>query len=85
MTNRSQMSSILCLIGPEQLVSFALKLGKIAEINFVYILASTNINQSAPNLVIMYMTITSQNNWIMDQIRPGQSELYAFGLESCYL
>ena len=30
---------------------FALDLGKIAEFDVVYTLASTNINQSAPNLV----------------------------------
>ena len=30
---------------------FALEFGKIAESDFVYTLASTNINQSAPNLV----------------------------------
>ena len=33
---------------------FALEFGKIAESDFVYTLASTNINQSAPNLVKMY-------------------------------
>ena len=36
---------------------FALEFGKIAENDFVYILSSTNINQSAPNLVKVYMTI----------------------------
>ena len=40
--------------GSEQLELFALELGKIAAFNFVYSLASTNINQSAPNLVTMY-------------------------------
>ena len=32
---------------------FALEFRKIAEYDFVYTLASTNINQSAPNLVQM--------------------------------
>ena len=35
----------------------ALELGKIATVDFVYSLASTNINQSAPNLVTMNMSI----------------------------
>ena len=44
-------------IGPEQLELFALELGKIATFDFIYTLASTNINQSAPNLVTMNMSI----------------------------
>ena len=35
---------------PEHPESFALEFGKIAETDFVYTLASANINQSAPNL-----------------------------------
>ena len=35
---------------------------------FVYTLASANINQSAPNLVIVYMTIRSRMSSIMDII-----------------
>ena len=45
------------LIGPEQLKLFALELGKIATLDLVYSLASTNINQSAPDLVTMNMSI----------------------------
>ena len=48
------MSSIMGQIEPEHPELFALEFGKIAESDFVYILASTNINQSAPNLVKMY-------------------------------
>ena len=44
-------------IGQEQLELFALELGKIATVDFVYYLASTNIAQSAPNLVTMNMSI----------------------------
>ena len=44
-------------IGPEQLELFALESGKIATFDFVYSLPSTNINQSAPNLVTMNMSI----------------------------
>ena len=51
------MNSIMGPIGPEQLELFALELGKIATVNFVYCLASTNINQSAPNLVTLNMSI----------------------------
>ena len=47
------MSSIMGPIGPEQLELFALELGKIAAFDFVYSLASTNINQSAANSVTM--------------------------------
>ena len=36
---------------------FALELRKIATFDFVYSVASTNINQSAPNLVPMNMSI----------------------------
>ena len=53
------MSFIIGQIKPEHLELFALDLGKIAASDFVYILASTNINQSAPNLVKMYVTIGS--------------------------
>ena len=49
--------SIMGLIGPEQLELFALELGKIVTLDFVYSLASTNINQSAPNLITMNMSI----------------------------
>ena len=44
-------------IGPEQLELFALELGKITTFNSVYSLASTNINQSAPNLATMNMSV----------------------------
>ena len=55
---------------------FILEFGKIAESNFVYTLASTNINQSAPNLVKMYVTIRSRMKLIMDLIGPELSELF---------
>ena len=51
------MSSIIGQIKPEHPQLFALDFGKIAESDFVYTLASTNINQSAPDLVKMYVTI----------------------------
>ena len=55
-------------IKPEHQELFALEFGKIAETKFVYTLSSTNINQSAPNLVKMYMTIRSRMSSIMDLI-----------------
>ena len=45
-------------------------------------LASTNINQSAPNLVRMYMTIRSRMSLIMELIGPEPSELSALELEN---
>ena len=64
-------------IEPELPELFALEFGKIAETDFVYTVSSTNINQSAPNLVKMYVTIRSQMSLIMDEIRPKLSELFA--------
>ena len=45
-------------------------------------LASTNINQSAPNLVKMYMTISSWMSFIMEVIGIELSELSALELEN---
>ena len=61
------------IIGPEHPELFASEVGKIAEFDFVYTQASTNINQSVPNLVRMYVAIRSRMSWIMDAIGP---ELY---------
>ena len=60
------MSSNMEQIEPESPELFVLEFRKIAESDFVYYLASTNINQSAPNLVKMYVTIRSRMRWIMD-------------------
>ena len=72
-------------IGPEQLELFALELGKIAAFDFVYFLASTNINQSTPNLVTMYMSIRSQISLIMGQVIPDHSVLSALKIETLNL
>ena len=56
---RFRMSSIMGQIEPERLELFALEFVKIAEYDFVCTLSSTNINQSAPNLVKMYVIIRS--------------------------
>ena len=70
------MSSIMEQIEPEHPELFVLEFGKIAESDFVYTLASTSINQSALNLVKMYVTIRYQIRSIMDLIRPELSELF---------
>ena len=70
---RSQMCLIMGQIKREHLELFALELGKIAECDFVYTLSSTNINQSAPNLVRMYVIIRSWISLIMDLIGPELS------------
>ena len=59
------MCLIMSLIGLERLELFALELEKIATFDSVYTLASTIINQWAPNLVKLYMTINSCLSSIM--------------------
>ena len=76
------MSSIIGQIESEHPELFAREFGKIAESDFVYAPASTNIDQSAPNLVKMYMTIRSRMISIMDVIRPELSELSTLELEN---
>ena len=76
------MSSIMGQIEPEHSELFALEFGKIAESVFVYTLASTNIKQSAPNLVKMYMTIRSRMSSIMDLIGPKLSKVSALEFEN---
>ena len=62
------MSTIMGIIGPEHPKLFALELGKITEFDFINTLASTNINQSIPNLVKLNTTIRSQISSFMDVI-----------------
>ena len=79
---KSRMSLIMGQIEPELPDLFALEFGKITESDFVYTPASTNIDQSAPNLVKMYMTIRSQMSLFMDLIGPEFSELSALEFEN---
>ena len=79
---KSRMILILGQIESEHPELFALKFGRIAESNFVYFLASTNIDQSTPNLVKMYVTIRLRMSLIMDLIRPELFELSALKLEN---
>ena len=74
---KSRMSLILRQIESEHPELFALEFVKIAESDFVYTLASTNIDQSASNLVKMYVTIRLWMSSIMDLIGPELFELFA--------
>ena len=76
------MSLIKGEIEPEHPELFALEFGKIAEYDFVYTLSSTNINQSTPNLVKIYVITRSQMSSIMDLIGFELSELYTRELEN---
>ena len=78
----SQTSSILGQIESEHLELFALEFGKIAESDFVYTSTSTNIDQSAPNLVKMYVTIRLWMTLIIDLIGPELPELSALEFEN---
>ena len=71
------MSKNMGQIEPEHLELFALEFGKIAEYDFVYTLSSTNIDQSAPNLVKMYVIIRSRMSSIMEQIKLEHPDLFA--------
>ena len=82
MLMRARMSSIMGQIEAEHLELFVLEFGKIAESYFVYTLASTNIDQSTPNLVKMYVTIRSQMSSNMVLIRPELFELSALEFEN---
>ena len=81
MSIRSQMSPITSQIEQEHPELFALEFA-IAEIDFVYALLSTNIDQSALNLIKMYVIIRSWLSLIMDLIGPELSELSALELEN---
>ena len=79
---KSRLSLIIGQIESENPELFALKFGKIAESDFVYTPASTNIDQSTPNLVKIYMTRRSRMRMIMDVIKPELSELSTLELEN---
>ena len=79
---RSRINSIMGQIEPEHPELFAFEFGKIAEYDFVYSLLSTNIDQSAPDLVKMYVIIRSPMSSIMDIIGLELSEVSALELEN---
>ena len=82
MPTKSWMSLIMGQIELEHPELFALEFGKIAESDFVYTLASTNIDQSAPNLVKMYVTIRSRMSSIMNLMGSELIELSALEFEN---
>ena len=69
----------------EQPELFAVELRKNVEFDFICTLASTNINQSAPKFVKIYVTIRSWMSLIMGLIGLKQHELFALKLELLYL
>ena len=79
---RSWMILIMGQIEAEHPELFALEFGKIAGYDLVYTLSSRNINQSAPNLVKLYVIIRSRMSSIMDLIGSELSKLSAFELEN---
>ena len=79
---RAEMSLIMGQIELEHPELFALEFGKIAESDVVYTLASTNIDQSTPNLVKMYMTIRSRMSSLIDIFGPELFQLSALELEN---
>ena len=79
---KSRMISIMGQIKLEHPELFALEFGKIVESDFFYTLASTNIDQSTPTLVKMYVTIRSRMSLIMDLIGLELFELSALKLEN---
>ena len=82
MTIRSRMSSIMELIGPELFKLSALELENLPYLILFNTLASVNIDQSAPNLVRMYMTIRSRMSSIMELMGPELYELSDLELEN---
>ena len=56
---QSRMSSNMGQIESEHPELFAVEFGKIAESNFVYTLATANVDQLVPNMVFMYVTARS--------------------------
>ena len=65
---RSWMNSIMDLIGPKLSELFALEFAKIAESNFVYTLATANVDQLVPNMGTVNMTINSWMSSIIGHI-----------------
>ena len=63
------MRLVMDLIGPELSELLPLEFAKIAESDFVYTIASTNVDQLVPNMVTIYMTMRSWMSLIMGQIQ----------------
>ena len=74
-TVRSLMSLVMDLIGPELSELFAFEFAKIAESDFVFTLASTNLDQLVPNMVTIYMTVRS---WISSIMGQSDSNIWSY-------
>ena len=81
MPMRAQMSLIMGQIEQNIRSYLPLNLEKLQNLT-VYTLASTNIDRSAPNLVVLYVTIRSRMSSIIDLIEPELSELSALEFEN---
>ena len=68
-TIRSRIRLIKDLIGPELSELFAYEFAKIVESDFVYTLASTNVDELVPNMVTIYLTMKSWMSLIIGQIQ----------------
>ena len=81
-TIRLQISSIMDLIRPELFELSAFELEKISIFDFVYTLASANIDQSVPKLATVYIAIKSQMSLIIEQIESENPDLFVleFGI-----
>ena len=62
------MRLIMDSIRPELSELFPLEFAEIAESDFVYTIASTNVDQLVPNMITVYMTMRSWMSLIMGQI-----------------
>ena len=82
MSIKSWMSLILGQIEREHPKLFALEFGKIAESDFVYTLASTNIEKINTKLGQNVLTIRLWMSSIMDLIGPELFELFATEFEN---
>ena len=68
-TLRPRISLNMDLIEPELSELLALEFAKIAESNFVYTLATANVDQLIPKMVTIHMTMSSWMSSILGQIR----------------
>ena len=68
-------------MGPDLFELSALHILKFAIFDYVYSLASANIDQSVPNLATIHMPMRAPMSSIMGQIEPEHPELFALELE----
>ena len=70
------MSSIMDIIGPELSKLSALELENFSIFDFVYSLASANIDQSVPNMATICIPIKSRMSLILGQIESEHLKLF---------